>query len=467
MGKKNVNAFGVKDQVGYLFGDMAGSFVNLYVEAFYMVYCTYVLGISPAFMGTFFVFSRIWDAINDPIMGSFPDRWKLGKSGDKFKPYIKLGMIPLAIAGMLAFAPTYNMSMAVKHVVACVGYICVDMCYTLTSMPYGSLVSVITTDPVERTKLSRARSFGGMIVGMVFLSLVPQFIADENQNYIPERFVMIAFVFGIFSILCYCVLLSCTTERVRSASSNEAGGEKFSYLEVMKGILHNRPMLGAMVATIGSLISITGGAAIRSYLFKEYYHSVKVLTAVNLANLPIVILCFILVPILVKKMGKRKTLLLAIIPSFIVNVFLFLVPLPNVWVYFVFSIIGNMGNSFFTILVWSLVADCIDYQEYHTHDRKDGSIFSVFGFARKIGSAIASAISAYALSWVGYVSGIEEQTAEVAGNIRTLATFIPLLTSILMIIGIGLVFNLTQESSNEITEELKRRHAESQKVNNK
>jgi GPH family glycoside/pentoside/hexuronide:cation symporter len=72
--------FGVRDQVGYLFGDMAGSFVNLYVDAFFLTFCTYVLGVSPYFMASLFLGSRLWDAINDPIIGSFPDRWQIGKS---------------------------------------------------------------------------------------------------------------------------------------------------------------------------------------------------------------------------------------------------------------------------------------------------------------------------------------------------------------------------------------------------
>lgn len=456
--------FGFTDQLGYVFGDMAGSFVNLYVESYFLVYCTYVLGITPAFMGTFFIFSRIWDAFNDPLIGSFPDRFKIGKSGDKFKPYIRIGMIPLAVAGMLAFAPVYGLNVTAKHIFVCIAYILVDMCYTLTSMPYGSLVSVITTDPVERTKLSRARSVGGMIVGMLFLSFVPQFIFDGNGNYVPDMFFKVALVFGALSIICYLVLLACTTERVQSASANE--GEKYSYKDILIGIMHNRPMLGAMIATVGSLISITGGQAIRTYLFKEYYRDPKVLTAVSLSQLPIIILCFILVPILVKMFGKRKTLIYACVPALIVSAFLFIVPIPNVWVYFVLSIIGNMGNSVFTILVWSLVADCIDYQEYKTHERKDASVFSVFGFARKIGSAIASAISAYALGWVGYVSGVQQQSQEVANNIRSLATLIPLVTAILMIIGIGLVYNLTKEDSEKITAELSARHAAKQaKIN--
>ena len=101
MTDKKIRPFGKKDELGYVFGDMAGSFVNLFIDAYFLTFCTYVLGISPAWMGSLFLFARLWDAINDPIMGSFPDRWMIGKSGDKFKPWIKIFMVPLALSGIL------------------------------------------------------------------------------------------------------------------------------------------------------------------------------------------------------------------------------------------------------------------------------------------------------------------------------------------------------------------------------
>lgn len=103
MNERNVRPFSKRDEIGYVFGDMAGSFVNLFVDAYFLTFCTYVLGISPAWMGSLFLAARLWDAVNDPIMGSFPDRWMLGKSGDKFKPWIKIFMIPLALSGVLCF----------------------------------------------------------------------------------------------------------------------------------------------------------------------------------------------------------------------------------------------------------------------------------------------------------------------------------------------------------------------------
>jgi len=451
--------FGIMDQVGYTFGDIAGSFVNLYVEYYYMVYCTYVLGISPAYLGAFFIFSRIWDAINDPLIGSIPDRVRIGKSGDKFKPFIKLGMIPLAIAGCLAFAPIFGLGTSMKYIIASIAYILTDMAYTLTSMPYGSMISVITRNPVERTKLSRARSLGGMIVGFGFLSFVPQFIVDARNEYIPERFFMIALVFGALSILCYRVLLTYTTERVREA--DEIGRESFSYKEVLGGVIRNRPLIGAMIATIGSLIMITGYSAIRSYLYKEYYGNARILTLVSLLSIPVMIILFPIVPWAVRKIGKRKTLLYTCIPSLVLSVVLFLVPLKNVYAYLVLSTIASLGNNFFIMIVWSLVADCIDYQEYRTGARKDASVFSIFGFARKIGSAIASSVSMFMLSMVGYDSALKTQTPEVANGIRTVATLIPVVCFLLIVIGIGLVFNLNMDETEKINQELTKKHRHS------
>ena len=163
---KETRKFGIRDQIGYVCGDMAGSFVNLYVDAFFLTFCTYVLGIKAAWMGSMFLFARLWDAFNDPMIGSFPDRWQIGKSGDKFKPYIKIAMIPLAVSGLLCFADVSNWGSLAKHVWVVFAYIVYGMSYTGTSMPFGSMASVVTNDPVERTKLSRARSIGGTIVGI-------------------------------------------------------------------------------------------------------------------------------------------------------------------------------------------------------------------------------------------------------------------------------------------------------------
>lgn len=448
--------FGAKDQVAYALGDTGGSFVNLYVDSYFMVFCTYVLKISPFFMGNLFLISRLWDAVNDPMMGSLPDRFKIGKSGDRFKPYIRIFVIPLAVSGILCFTDVSSFSSVWKHIWVCFAYIMYGMCYTGTSMPYGSLASVISADSVERTKLSRARSVGGMIVGIA-LAVVPQFIwftnSDGVQEPVPEGFFMLAVVFGICCVLSYSGLLAGTTERVKY----ETGTSGYSYKRVLAGVFKNRPLIGAMVATIGSLISITGNSQFGSFMWKEYYNQPQMVTYVTLLTMPVMLLLFPVVPPLVKKFGKRNTILVPAVIGFGVSLFLFLVPIANPWLFFVLNILATFGNSMFTMLVWALVTDCLDYQEYVTGERADGSVYSIFTFARKLGSTIASTVASYALGWIGYNSQITTQTAEVSNRIRMLYTAIPLVTSILMIIGLGLIFNLKKEESDRISAELKKR----------
>lgn len=448
--------FGVKDQVAYALGDTGGSFVNLFVDAYFMVFCTYVLKISPIFMGNLFLIARLWDAINDPMMGSLPDRFKIGKSGDRFKPYIKIFMLPLAISGILCFTDVSGFSSLWKHVWVCFAYIMYGMCYTGTSMPYGSLASVVSADPVERTKLSRARSVGGMIVGIA-LAVVPQFIwtknADGTQSPVPQGFFILSIVFGIGCLISYCGLLAGTTERVKY----ESGGNNYNYKRVLKGVLKNRPLIGAMVATIGSLISITGSSQFGSFMWKEYYNQPQMVTYVTLLTMPIMLILFPIVPPLVKKFGKRNTILAPAIIGLGVSIFLFLVPIANPWVFFVLNIVATFGNSMFAMLVWALVTDCLDYQEYVTGERADGSVYSIFTFARKLGSTIASTVASYALGWIGYNTALTTQTAEISNRIRMLYTAIPVVTGILMVVGLGLIFNLKKEESDRISVELKAR----------
>ena len=265
--------FGKKDEIGYVFGDMAGSFVNLFVDAYFLIFCTYVLGISSAWMGTLFLAARLWDAINDPIMGSLPDRWLIGKSGDKFKPWIKIFMVPLALSGILCFTEVPFTGVTLHAWVAFV-YVLYGMSYTGTSMPFGAMASVVSTDPIDRSKLSRARSIGGTIVGIVGFPSYLLYVLT-NSNIIPERFTLLAIIFGILSVISYSVLLKNTTERVRV--EKKENGEKFNYGKVLKAVIKNRPLIGVMVATIGSMLYITGSNQIRSYIFIEYYKNTSVM----------------------------------------------------------------------------------------------------------------------------------------------------------------------------------------------
>ena len=452
MEKKQIRPFGVKDEIGYVFGDMAGSFVNLFVDAYFLIFCTNVLGISAGWMGTLFLVARLWDAINDPIMGSFPDRWMIGKSGDKFKPWIKIFMLPLALSGVLCFFNVPLEGIAL-HAYVAFAYVLYGMSYTGTSMPFGAMASVVSDDPIQRSKLSRARSIGGTIVGIVGLSIVPVVCFDKQSNILPERFTLIAVIFGVLSIISYFVLLNFTQERIRQ---NSEKAEKFNYGKVLKATVHNRPLIGVMVATLGSMLFITGSNQVRSYIFKEYYARTDVMSIISLATIPILVICFPLVPKLVAKFGKKATLMAAIVSSTIFSVIPVVMEIKNVYVYSALVVLGTIGQTVFTMLIWALVTDCLDYSEWKFNERSDGSMYSLYTFSRKIGSTIASTGVSFGLAAIGFVSGSNVvQTTEAVNGIYFLVNIIPVVTCILELVGVGLIFNLNKETTERMYAELK------------
>lgn len=459
--EKIIKKFGFKDQMGYVFGDLAGSMVNLYIDMYILTFCTYVLGINAAWMAGLFLFAKIWDAINDPLIGSLPDRFKIGKSGDKFKPYIKIAMIPLALSVLMCFADISSWSMTMKHIWIAVGYLIYGMSYTGTSMPYGAMASVITRDPIERTKLSRARSLGGTSVGVLFLPIVPMLIWNKDQSANPHGFFILAIIACVCSIVFYIVLLTFSTERYSIDTKNQKKGD-YKFFEVLKESIKNRPLLGVMVASLGNCIASASMGSMSSFLYREYYHAPRVMALTSLFGIPILLVAFPLIPKLAQKFGKRKVIIASAFYNVIFSTCLFLFPISNVYVYMVLNALANIGQTGFMMLIWAFITDCIDYQEYKTNKRADGTLYSIYTFSKKIGTSLTHSGSTYLLAAIGYVSGVATQQASVGEGVRNMVTIMPAIAGVVEIIGMGLIFNLSKETTEKIYAELTQRRIDAE-----
>ncbi|MBU9725285.1 MFS transporter [Diplocloster modestus] len=448
---KKIRPFGALDQLGYTFGELGNNFLFAFMEAFFLTFCTYALGISPFFMGTLFLFARLWDAVNDPILGSFPDRWKIGKGTDRFKPYIKLALPPIFIFAICCFIDISSWVSVVKHIWISAAYILYGMSYTALTMPYGSLSNVITSDNLERTKLSRARGLGGLLTAIP-MTIAPIFLFNKDTGAVSTTgFFGVAVVFASMTVICYFVLLKCTVERVEIPSSNV----KYNFGHVIKTSLKSRPLVGAMVAAFGGMLAITGQTGLGSFLYKEYYGNPQILSIASFLSLPMILILFPIVPVLEKKFGKRKVIVSVTSFGLILSAILFLVPIANPYLYLVLNIFATLGNQLLVMFIWAVVNDCIDYMEYTTSERNTGTVYSIFTFSRKLGSTFAATFSSYALGWVGYQSAAAQQLPGVAGNIRYLCTAIPLISTALIVVGMGVIYNLKKEDSEKINQILK------------
>ncbi|MFK8243673.1 MULTISPECIES: glycoside-pentoside-hexuronide (GPH):cation symporter [unclassified Facklamia] len=452
--------FGVKDQVGYVFGDLAGSMVTTYVGMFFLTFCTYVLGLSPQYMAGLFLFAKFWDAVNDPLIGSIPDRYMIGKSGDRFKPYIKLAMGPLALSVLICFANVSGWAMTAKQIWVAFAYLIYDLSYTGTSMPYGAMASVITDNPEERMKLSRARSFGGIAVGLFFMPIINMLVWNSDRTPNVKNYFLVAIFAALGSLLFYTIMLATSTERIKTTNiEKEKISDDYSFREVMKDALHNRPLLGIMLTTIGGLIGASAAGTLSMYLYREYYQNPRIMSMSSIISLPITLICFFAVPKLAKKYGKKNVVIGGLCYNLIFSLCLYIFPIGNPMTYLILSNISSAGALVFMILTWAFVTDIIDYQEYKTGRRADGTLYSIYTFSRKVGSSLSSTLMTFLLGVIGFVSGVQEQAPGVGEGIRTLVTLAPVLACIVQLIGMGLVYNLSREKTEAIQEELTNRKA--------
>ena len=244
------------------------------------------------------------------------------------------------------------------------------------------------------------------------------------------------------------MLCNLTVERVRQPKQE---GEKFNYGKVLQAAFKNRPLIGVMVATIGSMLYITGSGQLRSYIYKEFYQDTSLMTLASVGTLPVMIICFILVPKIVEKFGKRNVILVMSTYNLLLSAYILFFPIESALVYTILNLFATIGQTAFTILIWALVTDCLDYSEWKMNFRADGSMYSLYTFSRKIGSTIASTGAASALAAIGYVSGAGAvQSAATVNNIYYLVNAVPVITCILELIGIGLIFNLDKKKTAEM-----------------
>lgn len=236
------------------------------------------------------------------------------------------------------------------------------------------------------------------------------------------------------------------------------------FKKALSAAVKNRPLLGVMLATVGSMLSITGSSQLNSYLFKEVYHRTDAIAILSLSTIPMMFVTFPLIPRLVRKFGKRRVILVSAVWGVVFGSVKLFIRIENVYVYIVLHLLAQLGQVGFAMLIWALVSDCLDYSEWKNNFRSDGSMYSLYTFSRKIGSTVASAGVAAGLSFIGYVSGsnVVQSDAAVTG-IYYLCNAVPVLTCILELIGIGLIFNLDLKTTNQMYEELSRRREKYEK----
>jgi GPH family glycoside/pentoside/hexuronide:cation symporter len=447
-----VRRFGTRDKMGYMFGDFGNDFFFILVSSFLMVFYTDVFHISPAAVGTLFLIARLWDAVADITWGRFIDTRNPGKSG-KFKPWIFRMSFPLVISGILMFVYIPGMGNGFYLAYAYVTYILWGTLYSTVNIPYGSMASVITADPVERTALSTYRTLGANLAGLVINVAGPLILFVDNQAD-ANRFLLGAIIFGVLSISCYMACVKLSTERIVAPKREKTKG---NFGRTIKGLTKNKPLIWILIISLIFLACFMLIGAVNVYLFKDYFSNAKALSIVGFLQTGTIVLGMPMVQPLVARFGKKEVAAAGAAISAVSYMILYFFSGLTIVPFIVILTVAMFGYAFFNLVIWAFVTDVIDYHEFVTGLREDGTIYSIYSFARKVGQAIAGGVSGFAIAAVGYDSELKVQSAEALSGIHMLATLIPALVFVTIFLMLVFLYPLNKQRTLQLAVDLEER----------
>ena len=427
--QKEVRPFGLRDKLGYMFGDFGNDFTFVLSSSFLLKFYTDVMGVSAGVVGVIMMLARFVDAFTDVAMGRLCDRSKVTPVG-KFKPWIRRMCGPVAIASFLIYQSSLaNMPTAFK-----IGYLFVtyilwgSIFYTAVNIPYGSMASAISAEPGDRQSLSTYRSMGATLAGLVIGAGVPLVAYDKidgNAVLNGGRFTVIAGVFSILAVVCYLLCYVLTTERVLPQKSDEV--EKNNSVSVMfRNALKNRALLSIVAASIVMLLAQLTMQSMANYVFPNYYGSPEAqITSTFMMVIGMVGAAAVAKP-LANRFGKAEISVVSNLLAVAVCILLYFLRPENVWVYVVIQAASWFGLGVFTMVSWALITDVIDYSELKNGVREDGSVYALYSFARKLGQAAAAGLTGFLLDFIGY-SAATAFDADVLEGIFDISTLVPAL----------------------------------------
>lgn len=458
--KNNVRPFGFKDKIGYMFGDFGNDFTFILSSSFMLKFYTDVMGIHAGVVGVLMMAARFVDAFTGVAMGQIVDRSKPTKDG-KFKPWLRRMCGPVAISSFLVFQSGFaNMPYLFKVVWMIVTYILWgSIFYTSINIPYGSMASAISADAKDRASLSTWRSIGSTLAGLVIGVGTPLFAYETvNGNTIlsGNRMTIIAGVFSVMAVICYMLCFKLATERVEVPQNNT----KFNFGDLMKSLVTNRSLIGIITAAILLLLVMLTMQGMNAYLFPNFYGNVAAQSVAALAgSLVMLVVCAPLATKLSAKYGKKELAIGSCLFGAVVYLICWVLKPENPYTYVVFYMVANIGVGFFNMVIWAMITDVIDDAEVKNGVREDGTIYSVYSFARKIGQALSSGMIGALLSVIGY-SAATAFNPEVVNGIFNMTCIIPAIGFVGIALVLMFLYPLSKNRVEANVLELKKRRGE-------
>ncbi len=509
---EKVRPFGMRDKLAYAAGDFGCNMsfaLKGTVQTFWLVYMMMETGL----LSLLLLLVQIWDAVNDPLIGSMIDNDKRNYKRGKFKQYIFIGACGLLVAGAAVFLPFPNAPVVLKAVLFVFGYIIWDACYTVANVPYGSMLSLITEDNGERAQLSTWRSIGSMIGNILPNVILPMLIWNKvyydgtssflDKIVIPEGFTKeqfltnpitgeaykigeevlspetgkqveillgervfwVALIMGILGFVAFMFMLKTITIRVdENTVKTSEGGEKFNVIKSFGNFMKNRPAVGATLAAMGMFLGMNSATTANTIMFATYFNMASLSGVVQLIGFLPMFLFMPFITKIVKKFGKKEASVVGTIVSLVGGVFMLIFPnISNTGtaliVYLIGLVIFGVGMGVYTCVSWAMMGDAIDYNEWKFGTREEGTVYSLHSFFRKLAQGVGPSIVLLLMGALGYASnlGTIGQSAQTSHNMCWLVAGLYLFSAVVQFIGLAVIYNLDKKTVDIMNAELAER----------
>ena len=335
----------------------------------------------------------------------------------------------------------------------------------MVNVPYGSLLSVITDDPKQRTSLSTMRSIGAALPGVIVMLVLPNVVYSETttatgvtEEVLNGNSLLITSV--VLSLAALVTLWGTTklvTERViRNETSESVNGAK-AFFSAFKSFFTNRPMVGATIATVASVAFFNSTMSLNNMVFQYFFEDTSKMSLAMVGSYAPMIIAMALIGKLTGKFGKKKVASIGMLVSTIAGIASLLIPLQpqgsGMIIYIVLLMFLNLGNGLFQISVWAIVADCIEISYRKSGKSEEGSLYALYSFFRKLSQGIGQAVSSMGLAAIGFVEGTGAVQPEGFGeSIKNLYFIVLFVGSAIAFLSMTFIYNISHKQEIEFTQ---------------
>ena len=406
--------------LGYGLGDMANNVAFSMGMLFLLNYYTDVAGISAAAAGTMLVAVRMYDAVMDIVAGRVIDRSETSSRWGRFRPYLLWGALPLLLLNVAVFSVPAGWSEEGKLVYAYVTYALLGTAYSFVNISYGSLASVMTQLPRERSLLSAARTLMATLAIVFLAFIVGSLLRNSSGDAVQAQLTRFTWLMAIMGMVLYLVCFKTTREVVERDIVQPKWKDSLSTLR------SNFPLLVLCMVAVCVMAGVSSSGASAMYYARYVLGDLKYFVAIIVSTT----ICGVLVSVpvssmLVGRLGKTGVFKLGMALAILAHILLFFAPSSNlVWVFGSLAL-GSVGSMLAMIVLWALEGDTVEYGEWQTGVRIEGMNYAFFSLTRKCGQALGGSIPAFLLAASSYVPNLAIQDTDALRAIQYSVALVP------------------------------------------